>query len=140
LLGGRAAEEVVFGDVSSGAQNDLERAADLARDMVCRFVMSDTVGLMNCANRQQSFLDSGGTVTKDCNEETARQVDEEVRKLLNQAYDDTKSYLSKVLPLLHNIGEELLEGEVIDGKCFAALLSDAETCSETEQPEPATNA
>ena len=140
LLGGRAAEDVVFGDVSTGSQNDLERATDLARDMVCRFGMSDTVGLMNCANRTQSFLESGGTVAKDCSEKTAREVDEEVRELLNRAYGAAKDYLISALPLLYTISEELLELEVIDGRRFAELLREAESCSIVKQPETADNA
>ena len=83
LLGGRAAEEIVFGEVSTGAQNDLERATALARQMVAMYGMSERVGLASCAQRQPAFLNSSESqIQRDCSEETAREIDEEVRRLL----------------------------------------------------------
>src|ERR1700730_15648640 len=95
LLGGRAAEEVCFGEVSTGAQNDLERATALARQMVAMYGMSERVGLVSCAQRQPAFLNNVESQTqRDCSEETSREIDEEVRGLLAQAYDEAKALLS----------------------------------------------
>src|SRR6202040_2484438 len=77
LLGGRAAEEVVFGEVSTGAQNDLERVTALARQMMAMYGMSERVGLASCAQRQPTFLNSPDSqIQRDCSEETAREIDE----------------------------------------------------------------
>jgi cell division protease FtsH len=87
MLGGRAAEEVECGEVSTGAQNDLEHATALARQMVCVFGMSDKVGLANCAQRPPDLLAGlEYPLQRDCSEQTARDVDEEVKKILDQAY------------------------------------------------------
>src|SRR6202040_2587061 len=95
LLGGRAAEEVVFSEVSTGAQNDLERATALARQMVAMYGMSERLGLSSCAQRQPMFLNSSESqIQRDCSEQTAREIDEEVRKLLAVAYDQAKEILS----------------------------------------------
>ena len=80
LLGGRAAEEIVFGEVSTGAQNDLERATALARQMMAMYGMSERIGLASCAQRQPVFLNSSESqIQRDCSEETAREIDEEVK-------------------------------------------------------------
>ena len=80
LLGGRAAEEIAFGEVTTGAQNDLERATALARQMVAVYGMSESIGLVSCVQRQSGFLD--GQMLRDCSEATARDIDEEVKVLL----------------------------------------------------------
>src|SRR5262249_54207171 len=82
MLGGRAAEDVVYSEVTTGAENDLERATALARQMVCMFGMSKTIGLVHCGQRQNpAFLEPvGGTLQRDCSEETAREIDKEVKK------------------------------------------------------------
>jgi cell division protease FtsH len=123
LLGGRAAEEVVFNEVSTGAQNDLERATALARQMVALYGMSDRVGLANCAQRQPAFLDGQQLqMQRDCSEETARAVDEEVRKLLATAYDNAKEILSAHRDQLESVSAELLKAETIDGPTFYRLI------------------
>ncbi len=123
LLGGRASEEIVFGEVSTGAQNDLERATALARQMVALYGMSERVGLANCAQRQPSFLDGQGfQIQRDCSEETARTIDEEVKKLLSQAYDRAKEALSSHRDQLERVTRELLKAESIDGPTFYRLI------------------
>jgi cell division protease FtsH len=123
LLGGRAAEEVVFGEVSTGAQNDLERATAMARQMVALYGMSDRVGLPNCAQRQPSFLDGQGfQIQRDCSEETAKVIDEEVRRLLALAYQQAKETLSTNRDQLERVTAELLKSETIDGPTFYKLL------------------
>src|SRR3989442_12202180 len=91
LLGGRAAEETVFGEVSTGAQNDLERATALARQMVAMYGMSERVGLANCAQRQAQFLAGPEfQMQRECSEQTAREIDEEVKVLLDRCYAEAK--------------------------------------------------
>jgi cell division protease FtsH len=83
MLGGRAAEDVVFGEVSTGAENDLQHATALARQMVAMFGMSEVIGLAHCAQRQNPMLPRGmddGTWQRDCSEQTAREIDQEVKK------------------------------------------------------------
>ncbi|HET9373866.1 MAG TPA: ATP-dependent zinc metalloprotease FtsH [Chthoniobacterales bacterium] len=123
LLGGRAAEEVVFAEVSTGAQNDLERATALARQMVALYGMSERVGLANCVQRQSTFLNSQEfQLQRDCSEETAREIDEEVKKLLDQAYDQAKETLSAHRDQLEHVAAELLKSESIDGPTFYRLV------------------
>jgi cell division protease FtsH len=121
LLGGRAAEEVVFGEVSTGAQNDLERATALARQMVALYGMSERVGLANCAQRQPTFLD-GQQLQRDCSEETARTIDEEVKNLLDLAYARAKETLTSHRDQLQSVTSELLKAESLDGPTFYRLI------------------
>jgi cell division protease FtsH len=123
LLGGRAAEEVVFGEVSTGAQNDLERATALARQMVALYGMSERVGLANCAQRQPSFLDGQQfQIQRDCSEETARTIDEEVKNLLDLAYAKAKETLTSHRDQLEKVASELLKVESVDGPTFYRLI------------------
>jgi cell division protease FtsH len=122
LLGGRAAEEVVFGEVSTGAQNDLERATALARQMVAMYGMSERVGLASCAQRQPAFLNSSESqIQRDCSEETAREIDEEVRKQLARSYDEAKEVLSAHRDE-ERVTAELIKHEAIDGQTFYKLI------------------
>ena len=123
LLGGRAAEEIVFGEVSTGAQNDLERATAIARQMVTLYGMSDRVGLASCAQRQPTFLAGQDfQLQRDCSEETAREIDEEVKKMLDQAYEEAKETLSTHRDQLEHVAVELLKAESIDGPTFYRLV------------------
>jgi cell division protease FtsH len=123
LLGGRAAEEVVFGEVSTGAQSDLERATALARQMVAMYGMSERLGLSSCAQRQTMFLNSSESqIQRDCSEQTAREIDEEVKKLLGQAYDQAKELLTKHRDELERVTAELMKDESMDGETFYRLI------------------
>jgi cell division protease FtsH len=123
MLGGRAAEEVEYGEVTTGAQNDLEHATALARQMVCLFGMSDTVGLANCAQRPPVFLDGQDfQLQRDCSEHTAREIDEEVKKILDRAYVEAKEILTTHRQNLQQVTAELLKRETIDGQTFYQLL------------------
>jgi cell division protease FtsH len=123
LLGGRAAEEVVFAEVSTGAQNDLERATALGRQMVGLFGMSDRIGLANCVQRQPSFLNGQEfQLQRDCSEATAREIDEEVKKLLDLAYEQARETLSAHRDQLEHVAAELLKSESIDGPTFYRLV------------------
>jgi cell division protease FtsH len=120
LLGGRAAEEIVFGEVTTGAQNDLERATALARQMVAVYGMSESIGLVSCVQRQSAFWD--GQMQRDCSEATARDIDEEVKVILDHAYDDAKQILSVHSGQLEKIAEELLKRESLDAQEFYRLV------------------
>jgi cell division protease FtsH len=123
LLGGRAAEEIVFGEVSTGAQNDLERATALARQMMAMYGMSGRIGLASCAQRQPMFLNSSESqIQRDCSEQTAREIDEEVRDLLARSYDEAKEILSVHRDEVERVTAELIEHEAMDGQTFYKLI------------------
>jgi cell division protease FtsH len=123
MLGGRAAEEVVFREVSTGAQNDLERATSLARQMVAMYGMSERLGLAHCAQRQPTFLNGQEfQIQRDCSEQTAREMDEEVKELLDEAYDQAKRILVSHREQLELVATELLKSESIDGPAFYRLV------------------
>ncbi len=126
MLGGRAAEEIVFNEISTGAENDLEHATSLARQMVCLFGMGQSAGLMHCGNRQESvFLNHGQpalSLQRDCSEQTARQIDDEVKQILDEAYVQAKSLLVEHRADLDHIAAELLERESLDRQEFEQLL------------------
>ena len=124
LLGGRAAEELMLGDVSSGAENDLEKATALARQMVTTLGMNERLGLAQCARPEGgSFLSPGFRMQRDCSEQTAREVDEEVRDLLHQSYEEAKTILDHHRDQLERVTEKLLECENLDKSEFVALLT-----------------
>jgi len=127
-LAGRAAEEVVFNEISTGAESDLQQATALARQMVAMFGMSDVVGLAYCARRDgqyDSFL-PGGPAQRDCSEETAREIDEEVKKILSNAYVEARTLLQKHRQSLDQVAHELLEREMMDATTFKHLVQHIE--------------
>jgi cell division protease FtsH len=117
LLGGRAAEELVFREISTGAGNDLQRASDIARRMVVEFGMSDVLGPVALTEQKRAaFLESGGEGGggRSYSEATAQTIDEEIRRLLTDAYQRAFSILEKDRPILDEISRRLLEIEVMD--------------------------
>ena len=123
LLGGRAAEEIIFGEVTTGAQNDLERATALARQMVAMYGMSERVGLANCAQRQAQFLAGPeAALQRDCSEQTAREIDEEVKALLDHEYAKAKEILTMHRDQLEKVTSELLARETLEGAEFYQLV------------------
>jgi cell division protease FtsH len=123
LLGGRAAEELVFSEVTTGAENDLEHATALARQIVCVYGMSEKVGLARCVQRTNQFLASPDSqLQRDCSEETAREVDEEVKKLLDRAYTEAKETLMAFRQEMELVTRELLKNESLDGPSFYKLI------------------
>lgn len=123
-LGGRAAEEIVFNEVTTGAENDLERVTVLARQMICLFGMSERVGLARCAQRQNPIYLSGGdgAFQRDCSEQTAQEIDAEVKSLLDSAYATAKEILVDHREQLDLVSAELLKSESLDGEAFLRLL------------------
>jgi cell division protease FtsH len=124
MLGGRAAEEVVFQEVTTGAENDLEHATALARQMVCLFGMSETVGLARCAQKHDGMLLPGvdGTFQRDCSEQTAQLIDAEVKKILAQGYAEATEILSSHRDQLELVTQKLLENETLDAAAFQSLI------------------
>jgi cell division protease FtsH len=123
MLGGRAAEEVVFGEVSTGAENDLERATALARQMIGAYGMGESAGLAHYAQRPARFLaEPDETGPLDCSEDTARQIDAEVKALLADTYREATALLADHRAGLDRVAEELLRRETLDAAAFRELL------------------
>ena len=121
LVGGRAAEQVVFGIQTTGAANDIQRATSLARNMVTQYGMSEKFGLMSTASVQNQYLD--GQAYMDCAQSTAAEVDQEVKKILEGAYTDAKRILTENRGLLDEISEYLLVKETITGDELMAYVN-----------------
>ena len=143
LVGGRAAEQLVFGVQTTGAANDLQRATQLARSMVSQYGMTKELGLMTTATTQNSYLD--GTPYMDCSQETASKVDMEVKKLLEEAFVDATKTLAEHRGLLDEISEYLLLKETITGEELMTYVNaegkdeaKAEETAETQEGETTT--
>lgn len=121
LLGGRAAEEIIFGDISTGASNDLERIASIARGMVAEYGMSEAIGQVNHSERSSGFLGDAFN-QRTYSEQTAVVIDEEVRKIVDAQYKATLEILEKNIDLLHEMSETLKEKEVLDGDELNTML------------------
>ena len=120
LLGGRAAEELVFGDVTTGASNDIERATKLCRAMITQYGMSDKFGLIGLAETQDQYL--GGKAYLNCGDETAAEIDREVMKMLREAYEKAKELLSANRDALDRLAGYLIIQETITGKEFMQIF------------------
>jgi ATP-dependent Zn proteases len=120
LLGGRAAEELVFETVTTGASNDMEKATDLARAMITQYGMSEKFGLM-CLEKEQDTYLSGRTVL-NCSDSTYSEVDAEVKELLRSCYEKAKKLLAENREAMDRIAMYLFKKENISGKQFMALF------------------
>ena len=138
LVGGRAAEQLVFGVQTTGASNDLQRATALARNMVSQYGMSSDLGLMTTATTQNSYLD--GTPYMDCSQDTAARVDREVKNLLDSAFDSALSILKENRALLDEVSEYLLLKETITGEELMAYVNAAREPREAPAEETAEEA
>jgi len=121
LLGGRAAEQVVFGVQTTGASNDIQRATGLARAMVTQYGMSEKLGLMSTASTSNQYLD--GQAYMDCSQATAHEVDQEVKAILDKAYTEAKRILTENRSLLDEVSEYLLVKETITGDELMAYVN-----------------
>lgn len=121
LVGGRAAEQVVFGVQTTGAANDLQRATALARNMVSQYGMGKQLGLMTTASVEHQYLD--GQAYMDCAQSTAAVVDQEVKELLEQTYAQALKILQEHRPLLDEIAEFLLMKETITGEELMSFVN-----------------
>jgi cell division protease FtsH len=123
LLGGRVAEEIVFGDVSTGAQNDLQRATDMARHMITQYGMSEQLGLATFEKPPASYLGiPGPQEQREYSEQTAQAIDDEIRKLLDDAHVRVRETLAKERETLEALAKLLLEKEVIDRSMLNKIL------------------
>ena len=130
-LGGRAAEEIVFDTVTTGAANDIEQATKVARAMITQYGMSERFGLMGLAETQNQYLD--GRAVMNCGDSTATEIDHEVMKLLKYSYDEAKRLLSENREALDKIAEFLIERETITGKEFMKIFREIKGESEPKE-------
>jgi cell division protease FtsH len=140
LLGGRTAERLVFGEVSTGAQNDLLRATEIARSMVTEFGMSDAVGPVNHEGRRRdTFIETPLFSERGVYaEETARLIDAEVKRLITAAETEALRILTDKRPILDALSDRLLEKEVIEGAELRAMLGVAAEPHDVLPPAPVT--
>jgi cell division protease FtsH len=125
LFGGRVAEELVLNHMTTGAGNDIEKATDLARRMVCEWGMSEKLGPMTFGKKEEEiFLGRDFTQKVDYSESTAIEIDAEVRRIIQESYQKAKDLLRANLRLLHKVAESLLEKEVLDGSEIDAIVSE----------------
>jgi len=125
LLGGRAAEELVFGDISTGAQNDLQRATDIARSMIAEYGMSDLLGPVTYERpRQAMFLPDNFNPAKTYSETKAAQIDEEISRMMEQAHKRVRNILSERRKVLDALASLLVEKEIIQGEELRKMLSE----------------
>lgn len=132
-LGGRAAEELVFDTVTTGAANDIEQATKVARAMITQYGMSDRFGLMGLAETQSQYLD--GRSVLNCGDATATEIDHEVMKLLKKSYDEAKRLLSENRDVMDKIADFLIQKETITGKEFMKIFHEAKGIKEPEIPD-----
>lgn len=123
LLAGRAAEELVFGNVTTGASNDIEKATKIVRAMITQYGMSEKFGLMGLASQENQYLD--GKAYLNCGDATATEIDHEVMKVLKEAYEKAKQMLSENRMVLDRIAEYLIQKETITGKEFMRIFHEA---------------
>ncbi len=135
LVAGRAAEELVFETVTTGAANDIEKATGIARAMVTQYGMSERFGLVSLANVQNKYLD--GSSVMDCSDVTAAAVDEEVMDILKKSYEKAKELLADNRELMDKLAEFLIEKETITGKEFMEIFRKEKGLPEPEEKEEA---
>ncbi len=138
MMGGRAAESIIIGDITTGASNDIERATNLARAMIVKYGMNDEIGPVFHGNSEEVFLGKELVQSKSYSEEIAAKIDEELKKQLMSCMDRAKSILSDHIDELHRIAKVLMEKEKLTGEEFEALFSgtesnDTEGYSDTEE-------
>ncbi len=130
-MGGRAAEEIVFGTYTSGAANDIENATSIARNMVTRFGMSKKFGMMGLATVESQYLEGRASLT--CGEETAAEIDKEVLSMITECYETAYSLLEEHRDILDKISDYLYEHETISGKEFMGLYREMMGIEETAE-------
>ena len=124
LLGGRSAEKIVFNHYTTGAGNDIERATDIARKMVCEWGMSDVLGPVTFGKKEEEiFLGREIAQHRDYSENTAKEIDKEVRRIITEAEKKSEDQLRKNVDMLHNLAAALLEYEILDGEQIDLILA-----------------
>ena len=133
LLAGRAAEEIVFETVTTGASNDIEQATKIARAMVTQYGMSEKFGLIGLESVQNRYLD--GRPVQNCGEATAAEIDGEVMAMLKEAYEEAKRLLTENREALDKIADFLIEKETITGKEFMKIFREVKGIEKPEEGE-----
>lgn len=123
LLGGRVAEQLTLDDISTGASNDIMRATEIARDMVTKYGFSEKIGTVNYSNSEEVFLGNDFTTHKNYSDEVAREIDAEVKRIIDEAYKEAERLLKENMDILTRVAEALLLVETIDGKQFEELFT-----------------
>ena len=139
LLGGRIAEALVMGDISTGASNDLERATKTAHDMVTKYGMSEAIGPLNYSDADEVFLGRDFTSKQNYSEELASKIDAEVRRIIEKAYADAEQLLKDHRDELDRIAEALLEMETLDAEQFEAIYTGTKTVAELQEEDSERN-
>ncbi|MBP2026274.1 cell division protease FtsH [Acetoanaerobium pronyense] len=141
LLGGRVAEKLVLDDISTGAQNDLERVSQIARAMVTKFGMSEKLGAMAFGDSSDEvFLGRDMTTRRNYSEELASEIDREIRRFVDEAYEMTEKLLTENIEILHNVAKALLKFETLDAKQFEQAFNNELDLSEESLEELAEEA
>ena len=122
MLGGRAAEQIVLGDISTGASNDIQRATETARGMVVKYGMSDVIGPVFHGGDQEVFLGKELVTSNTCSEQVAAQIDNEVKRILTSAYTKAQAILRNHIEQLHSVAKELIISEKLTGAQFEAIF------------------
>ncbi len=130
LLGGRVAEKLTLDDISTGASNDIQRATDIARDMVTKYGFSDKLGPVNYSSSEEVFLGKDLTSKQNYSEETANEIDEEIKVIIEEAYDAAMTILEEHIDQLRAVAEGLLLVETLDGQQFVDLFDGTKTPDE----------
>ena len=134
LLGGRAAEELIFDDISGGASNDIQRATDIAKKMVTQLGMSDVLGLRAFGSGHgEVFLGRDFSSSQDYSDETATKIDNEIHDIITEAYNKAKRILTENMSKMHFIAEFLVKNEIMDGEQFMAAMKGTPTFEELEE-------
>ena len=123
LLGGRVAEQLTLDDISTGASNDIMRATEIARDMVTKYGFSEKIGTVNYSNSEEVFLGNDFTTHKNYSDEVAREIDAEVKRIIDEAYKEAERLLKENMDILTRVAEALLLVETIDGQRFEELFT-----------------
>ena len=123
LLGGRVAEMLTLDDISTGASNDIQRATDIARDMITKYGFSERLGTVNYSDSEEVFLGRDFTSSKKYSEEVAAEIDEEIRRMIGECLEDTKEILKAHMTELENVAQALLLVETLDGEQFERLFT-----------------
>jgi len=134
FLGGRVAEELIFNDITTGAQNDIEQATKLARRMVTDFGMSDSLGPRTFGHKEEMvFLGREISEQRDYSEKVAKQIDDEVHRIIQEAYDTAKKLVTGNKQKLIQLAEKLIAQETLEGEELETLFSET---SPTPRPKP----
>ena len=136
-MGGRVAEEIVFGDVTNGAGGDIKMATDIARKMVCQWGMSEDLGMVEYGDHQEhTFLARDMSTTRSYSEDTAQKIDNEVKRLIDTAYNKAREMLLSHREQLDLIAHALLEYETLDASHIKDLMDDGEMGNPPPSPTP----